>query len=68
MSAPGIGKEPLFTLPDMTAVTHLPKPVKAVVYLIMLAVLTVAGLGALLATIVVMGQVTGAFDVFSLLS
>ncbi|SDP64226.1 hypothetical protein SAMN04487905_106215 [Actinopolyspora xinjiangensis] len=64
MSAPGIGKDPgQLSVPDFSAVTRLPKPLKAMVYLVMLAVLTVAGVGALLASIVVVGQLTGSFDV-----
>ncbi len=63
MSAPGIGKEPHLSLPDLSAISKLPKPIKAVVYLVVLAVLTVAGIGALLATVVIMGQLTGSFDV-----
>ncbi|MEU5848748.1 hypothetical protein [Saccharopolyspora shandongensis] len=65
MSAPGIGKESHISLPDFGSVAKLPKPIKALVYLIMLSVLTVAGIGALMATIAVIGQLTGAFDVFS---
>ncbi|MBB5152923.1 hypothetical protein [Saccharopolyspora phatthalungensis] len=68
MSAPGIGKEPHVSLPDFASVAKLPKPIKALVYLIMLSVLTVAGIGALLATIAIIGQLTGAFDVFSFIS
>ncbi|MGP4016453.1 hypothetical protein [Saccharopolyspora sp. 5N708] len=64
MSATGIGKEPHVSLPDLTSVAKLPKPIKALVYLIMLSALTVAGIGALLATIAIIGQLTGAFDVF----
>ncbi|MDR7300890.1 hypothetical protein [Haloactinomyces albus] len=63
MSTPGIGKEPHFWLPDLSSVTRLPKPLKALVYLIMLAVLTVAGISALLATAVIIGEVTGSFDI-----
>ncbi|ASU77987.1 hypothetical protein CDG81_06330 [Actinopolyspora erythraea] len=64
MSAPGIGKDPRqLSVPDFSAVTRLPKPLKAMVYLVMLAVLTVAGVGALLASIVVVGQLTGSFDI-----
>ncbi|QUH01096.1 hypothetical protein HUO13_09915 [Saccharopolyspora erythraea] len=62
MSAPGIGKESHLTLPDFSAVTRLPKPVKALVYLLILSVMTVAALGALAATIVILGQLTGAFS------
>jgi hypothetical protein len=62
MSAPGIGKESQVSLPDFASVAKLPKPIKAVVYLIMLSVLTVAGIGALLATIAIIGQLTGAFN------
>ncbi|CAM00832.1 hypothetical protein A8924_1909 [Saccharopolyspora erythraea NRRL 2338] len=62
MSAPGIGKESHLTLPDLSAVTRLPKPVKALVYLLILSVMTVAALGALAATIVILGQLTGAFS------
>ncbi|MBQ0926092.1 MULTISPECIES: hypothetical protein [Saccharopolyspora] len=67
MSAPGIGKEPHFTLPDLDSVSKLPKPIKAVVYLIIMSVLTVAALGALMATIAIIGQLSGAFDIFRLL-
>jgi len=63
MSAPGIGKENHFALPDLDSVARLPKPIKALVYLAMLALLTVAGVSVLLATIVLIGQLTGAFDV-----
>ncbi len=63
MSAPGLGKEPRISLPDFWSwVNSLPKPLKAIVYLIMLAALTVAAMGALLATMVIIGEVTGAFD------
>lgn len=65
MSAPGIGKDDHFTLPDLASVAQLPKPIRALVYLVMLAVLTVAGISALLATIVLIGQLSGAFDVSS---
>lgn len=65
MSAPGIGKDPRLSLPDFSAVTRLPKPIKAMVYLVMLAVLTVAGMGALLATAVIIGQLTGTFDIMA---
>jgi hypothetical protein len=68
MSAPGIGKESRLALPDLSSVASLPKPVKALVYLVMLAVLTVAGLGALLATIVIIGQLTGSFDITAFIS
>ncbi|MBE9374591.1 hypothetical protein IQ251_09035 [Saccharopolyspora sp. HNM0983] len=67
MSAPGIGKPPHLSLPDFDAVTRLPKPIKAVVYLIGLSVLTVAGLIVLAATTLVIGQLSGVFDVFSML-
>ncbi|KEI45412.1 hypothetical protein [Saccharopolyspora rectivirgula] len=67
MSAPGIEKEPHFSL-DLSAVSELPKPVKALVYLGMLAVMTVAGLVALLATIAIIGQLTGAFDIFAMIN
>jgi hypothetical protein len=63
MSAPGIGKESQLSLSDFSWVAELPKPVKALVYLVMLSVLTVAALGALAATIVVIGQLSGAFDI-----
>ncbi|MFR9729434.1 hypothetical protein ACL03H_09405 [Saccharopolyspora sp. MS10] len=63
MSAPGIGKENHFALPDLASVAQLPKPVRALVYLVMLSVLTVAALSALLATVVVIGQLTGAFSI-----
>ncbi|MBQ6639935.1 MAG: hypothetical protein IJH84_02740, partial [Saccharopolyspora sp.] len=46
MSAPGIGKDH-FALPDMATLNQLPKPVKALVYLVMLSVLTVAAVSAL---------------------
>ena len=62
MSAPGIGEDH-FALPDMATVNQLPKPAKALVYLVMLSVLTVAAVSALLAAIVIIGQLTGAFDV-----
>lgn len=65
MSAPGLGKQQHFTLPDLASINRLPKPLKALVYLAMLAVLTVASIGALLATIVIVGQLTGAFNIFS---
>ncbi|MGW1679511.1 hypothetical protein [Saccharopolyspora sp. NPDC002376] len=65
MSAPGIGKNSHLSLPDFASVTKLPKPIKALVYLIMLAVITVAGIAALAATMAVIGQLTGAFDIFS---
>ncbi|PKW14984.1 hypothetical protein [Saccharopolyspora spinosa] len=68
MSAPGIGKESHISLPDFGSVARLPKPIKAIVYLIMLSVITVAAIGALLATIVVIGQLSGAFNVFSFIS
>ncbi|GAB3679070.1 hypothetical protein [Saccharopolyspora dendranthemae] len=67
MSAPGIGKERHITLPDFDSVAKLPKPIKAVVYLIIMSVLTVAAIGALMATIAIIGQLSGAFDVFRLL-
>ncbi|WP_460962193.1 hypothetical protein [Parasphingorhabdus pacifica] len=63
MSTPSIGREPHFSMPDLSAVTTLPKPIKAVVYLMMLSVLTVASLGALLTTVVIIGQLSGAFDI-----
>ncbi|SDQ73999.1 hypothetical protein SAMN04489718_2007 [Actinopolyspora saharensis] len=64
MSAPGIDRSPRqFSLPGISSVTELPKPLKALVYLAMLALLTVAGVGALLATVVIIGQLTGSFDV-----
>ncbi|MEU6131417.1 hypothetical protein ABZ805_19770 [Saccharopolyspora sp. NPDC047091] len=65
MSAPGIGKENHFALPDLATVAQLPKPIRALVYLVMLSLLTVAGISALLASIVVIGQLTGAFNVAS---
>lgn len=67
MSTPGIGKEPHFWLPDLSSLSRLPKPLKALVYLIMLAVLTVAGISALLATAVVIGELTGSFDITTFL-
>ncbi|MFC7342130.1 hypothetical protein [Saccharopolyspora griseoalba] len=67
MSAPGIGKEPHFSLPDFDSVAKLPKPIRALVYLVVMAVLTVASLGALAATIAVIGQLSGAFDIFRLI-
>ncbi|GAA0532755.1 hypothetical protein GCM10011581_17480 [Saccharopolyspora subtropica] len=67
MSAPGISKESQFSL-DFASVTRLPKPIKAIVYLMMLSVMTVAAMGALLATIAIIGQLTGAFDVFQFMS
>ncbi len=67
MSAPGIGKHAHLVLPDFSSVAELPKPLKALVYLAMLAVLTVVGVAALLATIVILGQFTGAFDIFMFL-
>lgn len=68
MSAPGIGKESHLSLPDLSSVAKLPKPVRALVYLVMLAVLTVAGISALLATIVIIGQLTGSFDISAFIS
>lgn len=67
MSAPGIGKQTHISLPDFDTVNNLPKPIKAIVYLIGLSLLTVASLVALAATTVVIGQLSGVFDVFSLL-
>jgi hypothetical protein len=63
MSAPGIGKESNLSLPDFSSVSRLPKPLKALVYLIMLSVLTAAGVSALFATVVIIGQLTGSFDI-----
>ncbi|PRW64109.1 hypothetical protein [Actinopolyspora mortivallis] len=64
MSAPGIGKDPRqLSLPDFSSVSRLPKPLKALVYLVMLALLTTAGVSALLATTVIIGQLTGSFDI-----
>lgn len=62
MSAPDLRKNPHFGLPDFSTVSKLPKPIKALVYLIMLAVLTVAAVSALSATVVIIGQLTGAFQ------
>jgi hypothetical protein len=67
MSAPGIRKDPRLSLPDFSAVAKLPKPIKALVYLVMLSVVTVAALGALAATVVIIGQLTGAFDITALM-
>lgn len=61
MSAPDLRKNALFWLPDWSTVSQLPKPIKALVYLIMLAVLTVATVSALAATVVIIGELTGAF-------
>ena len=63
MSAPGIGKESNLSLPDFSSVSRLPKPLKALVYLIMLAVLTAVGVSALFATVVIIGELTGSFDI-----
>lgn len=67
MSAPDLRKPDLRKpvhagLPDLSAVSRLPRPVKALVYLLMLAVLTVAAVAALTATVVIIGQLTGAFE------
>lgn len=67
MSAPGIGK-PHLSLPDPSSITELPKPLRAIAYLMVLAVLTVAGIGALLASAAIIGQLTGAFDIITLVS
>lgn len=67
MSAPGIGK-PHLSLPDLSSITELPKPLRAIAYLMVLAVLTVAGIGALLASAAIIGQLTGAFDIITLVS
>lgn len=66
MSAPGIGKHPHLSLSDLSAITRLPKPLRAIVYLVVLSVLTVAGISALIATAAIIGQLTGAFDVLAL--
>ncbi|MBA8825484.1 hypothetical protein FHX42_002835 [Saccharopolyspora lacisalsi] len=68
MSAPGIGKQPRLAVPDFASVTRLPKPIKALVYLAMLAVLTVAVVGALLATVVIIGEVTGSLEIATIMS
>ncbi len=65
MSAPGIGKHPHISLPDWSTVENLPKPVKALVYVLLLAVGTVVAIGALLTTIAIIGQLTGAFSILS---
>jgi hypothetical protein len=62
MSAPDLRKSPHFWLPDFATVAQLPKPIKALIYLIMLAVLTVAAVSALAATVVIIGELTGAFQ------
>ena len=67
MSAPSIGREPHLSMPDLSSVTTLPKPIKAVVYLMTLSVLTVVGLGVLLATVLLVGQLSGSFDVTAFL-
>ncbi len=68
MSAPGIGKQPRLAVPDLASVGRLPKPIKALVYLAMLAVLTVAVVGALLATVVIIGEVTGSLEIATIMS
>ncbi len=67
MSAPGIGKDSHVALPDWSTIERLPKPLKALVYLVLLSILTVAAVGALLLTVAVIGVVTGSFDVNALL-
>jgi hypothetical protein len=62
MSAPDLRRTPHFSLPDFASVSRLPKPIKALVYLMTLAVLTVAAVSALAATVVIIGQLTGAFQ------
>ncbi len=63
MSAPGIGKSPLPTLWDSFSGLHqLPKPTRALAYLVLLAALTVVGMGALAATTVLIGDLTGSFS------
>lgn len=64
MSAPGIGKGPHFSLPDFSAIERLPKPIKALVYLIIASVMTLAGIAALTATVVVIGEITGTVSLF----
>lgn len=66
MSAPGIGKHTHLSLPDWSTVANLPKPLKALVYMVMLAAMTVVGITALLTTIVIIGQLTGAFNVLTM--
>lgn len=68
MSAPDLRKSPHFSLPDLSAVSRLPKPIKILVYLMMLAILTVAAVSALAATVVVIGELTGAFQLPVLMS
>jgi hypothetical protein len=59
MSAPELRKVQHFSLLNFSNVGDLPKPYKVVVYLLALAVLTVAAVGALTATVVIIGEVTG---------
>ncbi|QGK69305.1 hypothetical protein GIY23_06930 [Allosaccharopolyspora coralli] len=67
MSAPGIGKETHVALPDWSTVERLPKPLKALVYLVLLSLLTTAAIGALLLTVAIIGLLTGSFPVGALL-
>ncbi len=64
MSAPGIGKGSHFSPPDFSAIERLPKPLKALVYLIIASVMTLAGIAALAATVVVIGEITGTVSLF----
>jgi hypothetical protein len=67
MSAPEVGKRRHLSLPDLSSVSRLPRPIKAIVYLAMLAVITVAAISALAATVVIIGEITGAFRIGSLI-
>lgn len=66
MSAPALGKGSQLTLPDFSSVNRLPKPVKALVYLAMLTMLTLVGIAALGASVLVIGELSGSFDLSSL--
>ena len=59
MSSPGIGKGSHFSMPDFSGIERLPKPLKALVYLLIASAVTIAGIAALAATVVIIGQITG---------
>lgn len=67
MSAPGLGGNRNISLTDHAWISELPKPLRALVYLILLTVGTVVGLVALALAIVVVGGLTGSFDLAGLL-
>lgn len=62
MSAPAVPKGSNVALPDFPSMNQLSKPRRALVYLAVITLVTVGSLLALGASVLVLGELTGAFS------